>query len=104
MTAMAAGGFVVGFIERNWGDQIPSIPLLGRKGTIALACYFMAPKNKILQDAGKAAASIAGYELGATGAISGIDNPYAGDINGPWCDDDGDDDWEDDDDGMFQTS
>jgi len=73
---MAMGGFALGFIE-NWmntspmGMKIPTIPMLGRKGTIAAAIYFLEPKTKILQDAGVAAAAIAGHELGSTGAISG---------------------------------
>jgi hypothetical protein len=76
MTSMAVGGFALGFIE-NWmntspmGMKIPTIPMLGRKGTIAAAIYFLEPKTKILQDAGVAAAAIAGHELGSTGAISG---------------------------------
>jgi hypothetical protein len=76
MTAMALGGFALGFIE-DWmstsptGMKIPTIPMLGRKGTIAAAVYFLNPKMKILQDAGVAAAAIAGHELGRTGSISG---------------------------------
>ena len=71
MTALAGGGFGVGFIEKQFGDKIPTLPLVGRKGAIALAVYFMKPKSGLLQDVGKAAAAIAGYELGKTGVVTG---------------------------------
>lgn len=73
MTAMGVGGFGVGFIEKTWGDQIPSLPWVGRKGAVALAIYFLNPSNKILRNVGNAAAAISGYELGSTGKISGED-------------------------------
>lgn len=74
MTGAAAGGFGVGFIEKNWGDQIPSLPLVGRKGAIALAIYMFRPKSRLIQDIGISAAAIAGYELGLKGSISGVDS------------------------------
>lgn len=97
---MGLGGLALGWVERTFGDQIPSVPLLGRKGTIALAGYFLEPKEKILQDTCKAAATIAGYELGSTGAVTGgVSDPYG--ISGDdelWFDDDDDDDLD------FQTT
>lgn len=71
MGGTAAGGFGVGLIEKTF-PNLPSLPLIGRKGAIALAIYVMQPKEKILQDIGIAASAIAGYELGKTGTISGM--------------------------------
>ena len=75
MGAVAVGGFGVGFLEKQFGDKIPSLPLVGRKGAIALGIYFWNPKNKIARDVGVAAAAICGYELGSTGSISGEYEP-----------------------------
>lgn len=67
----AMGGFAYGFIEKQWGNQIPSLPVIGKSGAIALACYFFAPRHPIIKDVGIAAAAIAGYSFGKTGTISG---------------------------------
>lgn len=71
MIGLAAGGAVLGFVEKHFGTSIPALPLIGRKGAIALAVYLLKPKNSWLQDAGKAAAAISGYELGSTGKVTG---------------------------------
>jgi len=71
MVGTAIGGFAYGFIEKQWGAQVPSLPVIGKSGTIALACYFLAPKHPIIQDVGIAAAAIAGYSFGKTGVVSG---------------------------------
>lgn len=71
MVGLAAGGAVLGFVEKHFGDKIPHLPLIGRKGAIALAVYLLKPKNAWIQDAGKAAAAISGYELGTTGKVTG---------------------------------
>lgn len=76
MTSAGLGGFGVGFIEKNWGHLIPTLPFVGRKGAVALAMYFLEPKMQILQDVGIAAAAISGYEMGAKGTISGEDDDY----------------------------
>lgn len=69
--AGATGGAAVGFIEKTFGDQIPSIPLVGKKGTLALAVYMLKPKSKFLQDLGFASAVLAGYQLTKEGKIDG---------------------------------
>lgn len=71
MMMLAAGGAIIGFVEKHFGANIPELPLVGRKGAIALAVLFLKPKNQWLQDAGKAAAAISGYELGSTGKVTG---------------------------------
>lgn len=67
----AAGGFLYGFVEKNFGDKIPTIPAIGKSGSIALAIYFLKPKNEHLRDIGFAAATIAGYSFAKTGTVSG---------------------------------
>jgi hypothetical protein len=79
----AIGGFGVGFLEKSFGAKIPSIPVVGRKGAIAIGMYLFAPKNEIAQNIGTAAAALSGYEMAKEGKISGYDDDY---------DDDDDDD------------
>lgn len=69
----AVGGAILGFIEKTFGDKIPSLPYVGRKGAVAAAVYFMKPKNKMLQDAGIVAAGLAGYQLVKENKIDGED-------------------------------
>lgn len=78
MTSHALGGVVYGFIEKNFGKQLPTLPLVGRAGSIAIAAYMLAKGRSasgIVGDVARAAAVIAGYQLGTTGAVAG---PVAG--------------------------
>lgn len=74
MLGVAIGGAAVGFIEKQF-PTLPTIPLVGRKGTIAIGAYFIAKKGgslgHIARDVALAAAVLAGFELGSTGHISG---------------------------------
>jgi hypothetical protein len=70
MIAMGVGGFVYGFIEKQF-PNMPTVPLLGKSGTVAAAAYFFGGSNKYIRDVGLAAATIAGYSLGSTGTVSG---------------------------------
>lgn len=67
---IALGGLAYGLLVKNF-PTLPRLPGVGRSGTVALAVYFLKPKNKILQDIGLAAAAIAGYSFGETGTVSG---------------------------------
>ena len=75
LMGLVMGGFVAGFAEKQFGAQLPSVPLLGKKGTLTIALYFISKnvRSGILKDATIAAAAISGYELGLTGKISGED-------------------------------
>jgi len=73
MLGTALGGLGYGLIEKHMGASIPSLPLLGKSGTVAVACYFLGAKAGWIQDVGVAAAAIAGYSFGKEGKISGID-------------------------------
>ena len=70
MIGHAAGGFAVGFIEKSF-PNLPTLPLVGRKGAIAIGAMLLAGKHPIIADIGLAAAAISGYELGSSGTISG---------------------------------
>lgn len=78
MIGAGIGGALYGFIEKQWGAKIPTIPLVGRAGTVAIACHFAQKQGgmfsgKLVRDLGMASAVIAGYQLGSTGKISGDD-------------------------------
>jgi len=61
---------MVGFIEKSF-PNLPTLPIVGKKGAIAIASHFLKGKHPIIGDIGKAAAAIAGYELGKLGTVSG---------------------------------
>lgn len=74
MMKMALGGAAVGFIQKS-GVTLPTIPMLGTVGTIALGAYFLGgQKPGLMQDIAMAGAVLAGYELGHDGKISGEDD------------------------------
>lgn len=75
MIGVAIGGLAYGFIERSF-PSMPTLPLVGKSGTVALAVYFLGGQNDILNDIGVAAAAIAGYSLGKTGVVSGYDDSH----------------------------
>lgn len=66
----AIGGLAYGFVEKTF-PSMPTLPLVGKSGTVALACYFFGGSHPIIRDVGIAAAAIAGYSLGKTGKVSG---------------------------------
>jgi len=72
MIGHAVGGFAVGFIEKSF-PQLPTLPIVGKKGAIAIAAYMLRGHSPILTDVALAAAAISGYQLGSTGTISGYD-------------------------------
>lgn len=71
--ALALGGFLYGFIEKTFGAKIPSIPIVGKSGAIALGAYWLGGRSPgIVADIGNAASVIAGYSFGSTGKVSGL--------------------------------
>lgn len=57
-------------------DKLPSIPLVGRKGALAIGAYYYSKHGggSLARDVAIAAAALAGYELAKTGSISGDDD------------------------------
>jgi hypothetical protein len=67
---VAAAGLAVGFLEKQpFYAQIPALPFIGKKGTIAVASLIIG--GKLAEDVGTAALLLAAYELGNTGKVSG---------------------------------
>lgn len=67
---------VVGYAESaGFMDKLPSIPVVGRKGTLAIAAWYFSKHGggKIARDVALIAAVLAGHELGTTGKVSGDD-------------------------------
>lgn len=73
--AAGLGGAIFGYLEKTF-PNLPTLPIVGRSGTIAVAAYFIAKQGGmghagIVKDVGIAAAVITGYQLGKTGKVSG---------------------------------
>lgn len=75
LMGMLLGGFAMGFIDKQGTSlPIPTLPVLGRAGTIAAVAHFLGKgKPGIVTDVRNAAAAIAAYEYGSTGKVSGDD-------------------------------
>lgn len=74
---MAIGGALYGFaVKQGLVDKLPAIPVLGRTGTAAILLDYWARHGggQLAHRAARAAAAIAGYQLGHEGKISGDDN------------------------------
>lgn len=87
---MAVGGALYGFaVKSGWIAKLPAIPVVGRTGTAALLLGYWAKHGggEHVRNASRAAAAIAGYQLGSTGAIQG--DFAMGDAGTPVSGDDG---------------
>jgi len=75
LTSLALGGAAFGFIEKSFGSQLPTLPIIGRAGTITLIAFYFSKGRAggILKDVARAGAVLAGYQIGTTGKISGED-------------------------------
>lgn len=77
MMNAALAGFIISYIEKNYGAQLPSIPVLGDTGTIALLAYYFRGKHKMLPTIALVAAGLAAYQYEATGTITGMEGAAA---------------------------
>lgn len=74
------GGALFGFaVKQGWVAKLPSIPIIGRTGAAALLLGYFARRGggQMVARAATAAAVIAGYQLGSTGAIMGGHQQYS---------------------------
>lgn len=71
--ALVAAAFLLGYIDKQ-GVKVPTIPILGRAGSIAVGLFFAGRQfhSPLMIKGAKAAAVIAGYELGNKGQVSGV--------------------------------
>ena len=70
---------VVGYAESSGLlDKLPSVPVIGRKGTLAIAAYYFSKHGggRIARDVSIIAACLAGYELGKDGSVSGDNDDF----------------------------
>jgi hypothetical protein len=71
MVGAAIGGAVLGYLDKQQ-TVIPTLPVIGRAGTLALAAYIFRDKSPWIRSAATAFAAIAAYELTREGAIAGV--------------------------------
>ena len=74
---------MLGFIEKTF-PNLPTVPVLGRAGTVAIGAYFLSRRGGIggggiVRDVALAAAVVAGYQIGKTGKVAG---DLEGDVDG----------------------
>lgn len=83
---MAIGGALYGFaVKSGLVAKLPEIPLLGRTGTAAILLDYWSRHGggQMAHRAARAAAAIAGYQLGAEGKIQGLEDATTpGSVNG----------------------
>src|SRR5580698_8440610 len=75
---IVAGALAFGFLEKQaLFASLPSLPLIGKSGTIGIAAYLLSNggKNKLADDICTAALVIAAHEFGSTGTIVGEEPP-----------------------------
>ena len=73
---LAMGALALGFIDKNQANwKIPTVPMIGRKGSIAVISYFVGKHFHLplAHKVCKAAIVLSAYELGNKGSISGVD-------------------------------
>lgn len=73
-TGAMAGGFLLGVLDKQ-GTALPTVPVLGRAGTLGVGLYFLGKQMKapIMVHAATAALAIAAYQMGREGKVSGVD-------------------------------
>lgn len=79
---MAFGGIAYGYaVKIGLIEKLPAIPIIGRTGAAALVLDYFARHGggELCRRASRAAAAIAGYQLGQSGTITGDANTYVGD-------------------------
>lgn len=77
MIGTALAGYILGAVDKGT-FPLPTLPVLGRAGTIALAAGLFAKKHPLIAKLAIAASAISGYELGRNGVISGEDSIMGG--------------------------
>lgn len=95
---MAIGGALYGFaVKSGLIAKLPAIPVLGRTGTAAILLDYWSRHGggQMAHRAARAAAAIAGYQLGSEGSIQGdfmmgSDATTPGGLNGDYADGYGD--------------
>lgn len=77
LLGVAVGAGIVGMLKKSGIlDNIPSIPVVGRIGTVAIAAHVWSNHGggQLARDVAMAAASVAAFQLGSQGSIDGDDD------------------------------
>jgi hypothetical protein len=77
---LAVSGALVGWAYKaGLVEKLPSLPMIGRTGTLAILAHVYSRHGggEIARRVATVAAVIAGYQLGREGTISGDDDGYA---------------------------
>jgi|HubBroStandDraft_2_1064218.scaffolds.fasta_scaffold09641_6 hypothetical protein len=86
MMAVALGGLAWGFLEKHLPATLPTVPVIGKTGTVALAAYLLVDKMHVkipyLEDIAMATAVLAAYEYGSTGKVAGDFDAVHGSVMG----------------------
>lgn len=69
----AGAGLILAYIEKN-SVNVPTVPMLGRAGTLAIASWYFRKHDKRLVKLAAGFAAIAAYQWEHDGAIAGFDN------------------------------
>lgn len=77
-------GFAIGALEKMaFVQSLPSLPFLGKTGTLGLGAYLIGGGRRgIVDDIATAAFTVAGYMLGSTGSIVGGEGEEGVDTSG----------------------
>ena len=71
---MSVAAYVVGLAEKSGVlSAIPSIPMIGKKGTAAIALHFFGKSNAYARKAALVLAIVSAHEFGKNGSIDGED-------------------------------
>jgi hypothetical protein len=82
---MAIGGALYGFaVKSQLIEKLPALPLLGRTGTAAILLDYFSRHGggEMCKRASRAAAAIAGYQLGLDGTIQGDADSFVPNVQG----------------------
>jgi len=91
----AIGGYAMGTIDKMAEDNDwPTLPVIGRTGTIGLVAYYFRRSHPLVKNIAHAGLAVAGYQLARTGSIEGVGGVGAG--GAVTYDEDADDDDDDD--------
>lgn len=73
LMGLCVGGLALGYFDKSGTTfPIPTIPVLGKAGTIAVIAHFFGKgKQGMVTDIRNAAAVVASYEFGKDGKVSG---------------------------------
>lgn len=75
LAAVAAGGLLGLAVKNNWIQQLPTVPAIGRIGTIGVALWAIGKygRNRVARHAASGVLAVAAYQLGVSGSVTGDD-------------------------------